>query len=111
MQSCEPPTHQAAAAPRPPVVKHAVLGTGQPALSGAQRHLLGVAQVILHRLRGPVDGVQHAPAGSVATQSQSRSEKLLKCFLVYLLLLTLKIHPHAELYPLNFPSCIAPFGI
>lgn len=78
LQSCEPaaaappPAHQAAAAPRPPVVEHAVLGTGQPALSGAQRHLLGVAQVVLHRLRGAVDGVQHAPVG----QSETLYEEL-----------------------------------
>lgn len=57
--------HQAALAPGAPVAQHAVIGAGQPAFPGPQRHLLWVTEVVLHSLRGPIYSVEHAPLGFV----------------------------------------------
>lgn len=56
-------SHQAAAAPGPPIVEDAVLWAGQPALPGPQWHLLWITEVVLHRLWWPIYGVEHAPVG------------------------------------------------
>ncbi len=49
--------------PGAPVRQHTVLGTGQAALPRALRHLLWITQIVIHRIRGTVHGVQHTPAG------------------------------------------------